>query len=112
MLLSATLILGAARPTCAQDSVRASPGLGRLGLSAVIRATLPDGRAVTGRFQGISDGHLDVRTESGITETLTLARVRTLEVRGRDTRTGAIVGGVTGLAAGIFTAATRYGRQR
>lgn len=75
---------------------------GRLGPSAVVRARLFDGRTVTGRFADVGAGRLGVHTQSGATDTLALARVQSLAVRGRHTRTGAIVGGATGLAAGIF----------
>lgn len=81
-----------------------TPGLdlGRLGPSSVIRATFADGRAVTGRYAAVGEGRLGVRSGAGRTDTLRLAQLQTLSVRGRHTRTGAIVGAAAGLAAGIY----------
>jgi len=78
------------------------PGLGRLGPTSVIRATLPDGRTLTGRYAAVGDGRLGVRADAGTTDTLQLTQLRTLSVRGRETKTGAIVGGSLGLATGLF----------
>lgn len=84
----------------AQDPRAPIPG--RLGVNSVVRATLSDGRTITGRYAALGDGRLGVRSESGATDTLTLTRIQTLAVRGRHTKTGAIIGGAAGLAAGIF----------
>ena len=78
------------------------PGLGRLGPTSVIRATLPDGRSLTGRYAAVGDGRLGVSSDAGTTDTLQLTQLRTLSVRGRHTKTGAIVGGSAGLATGLF----------
>jgi len=99
-LLLAALTLGVAGAARAQEPV-VNP-LGRLGPNTVVRATLPDGRRLVGAFQSAGMGRLGVGTPSGTTDTLTLAQIRTLEVRGRHTRTGAIVGGVAGVASGVF----------
>jgi len=78
------------------------PDLGRLGPTSVIRATLSDGRTLTGRFAAVGDGRLGVSSDAGTTDTLQLTQLRTLSVRGRNTKTGAIIGGSAGLAAGLF----------
>jgi hypothetical protein len=78
------------------------PDLGRLGPTSVIRASLPDGRTLTGRYAAVGDGRLGVRADAGTTDTLRLDQLRTLSVRGRHTKTGAIVGGSLGLATGLF----------
>jgi len=76
--------------------------LERLSHNSVVRVTLLDGRSLSGQFVGVGDGRLGVRAQSGRTDTLSLGGVQSLAVRGRHTRTGAIVGGSAGLAAGIF----------
>ena len=86
----------------AQQPDSALARVGRLETDAVVRATLPGGRTVTGVVSGSGDGRLGIRVPSGATETLTLAQIQTLSVRGRQTRTGALVGGAAGVAAGIF----------
>ena len=78
------------------------PDLGRLGPTSVIRATLPDGRTLIGRYAAVGDGRLGVSSDAGTTDTLQLTQLRTLSVRGRNTKTGAIVGGSVGLATGLF----------
>lgn len=78
------------------------PDLGRLGPTSVVRATLPDGRTVTGRYAAVGDGRIGVRAETGITDSIQIADLQALSVRGRHTRTGAIVGGSLGLAFGLF----------
>ncbi len=102
LLLPVALLLGATLPAYGQEGPPAIPQLGRLGPTSVVRATLPDGRRLTGRFVAMGDGHLGVRAESGLTDTLSLGLVRTLDLRGRHTKTGAIIGGSAGLAAGLF----------
>jgi hypothetical protein len=77
------------------------PDLGRLGPTSVIRATLPGGRTVTGRYADVGDGRIGVRAETG-TDSLRLADLQALSVRGRHTKTGAIAGGSLGLALGLF----------
>ena len=62
----------------------------------------PGGRTVTGRYAAVDDGRLGVRAESGTTDTLRLTELQALSVRGRQTKTGAIVGGSLGLAFGLF----------
>lgn len=78
------------------------PDLGRLGPTSVVRATFPDGRTFTGRYAAAGDGQIGVRAETGTTDTLRLADLQALSVRGRQTKTGAIVGGSLGLAFGLF----------
>lgn len=101
-MLPAVILLGGTRPVLGQDGPRPVPQLARLGPSAVVRATLPDGRTLTGRYASVGDGRLGVSAETGRTDTLALREIRTLAVRGRHTRTGAIVGGSAGLAAGLL----------
>ena len=50
----------------------------------------------------VGDGRLGVRGDLGPTDTLRLGELQELAVRGRQTRTGAIVGGIAGVAVGIF----------
>jgi hypothetical protein len=57
---------------------------------------------LTGRYAPIGMDRIAVLAESGVSDTLSLAGIQALAVRGRHTRTGAIVGGAAGLAAGIF----------
>lgn len=96
------LLLSRPHGAPAQAPERTLPQLGRLGPTAVVRATLPDGRRVTGRFLDAGSGRLGISRESGGADTLALAELQLLEVRGRHTRTGAIAGGIGGLAAGVF----------
>jgi hypothetical protein len=98
--LSTALLLVWVLPVSGQGAL--PDQLGRLNHNSRVRVTLLDGRALTGQFVGIGDGRLGVRAESGRTDTLSLGDVRTLAVRGRHTKTGAIVGGSAGLATGIF----------
>jgi hypothetical protein len=100
MCFAVLLCIAALAPARAQSS---SPGLtGRLGPSAVVRVTLPDGRTLTGRYALVGHDRIAVLAESGIGDTVSVAGIRTLAVRGRHTRTGALVGGAAGVAAGIF----------
>lgn len=98
--LSIALLLIRVLPVSGQEVLAGR--LGRLDSSSVVRVRLPEGRSLTGRFVGIGDGRLGVRAESGRIDTLSLGDVGTVAVRGRHTKTGAIVGGTVGLAAGIL----------
>jgi len=100
MCLAVLLCVAAVAPARAQTP---PPDLtGRLGPTAVVRVTLTDGRMLTGRYTPIGTDRIAVLAESGVSDTLSLAGIQALAVRGRHTRTGAIVGGAAGLAAGIF----------
>lgn len=78
------------------------PDLGRLRPTSVVRATLPGGTTLTGQYAAVGDGRLGIRADAGRTDTLRLAEISTLSVRGRQTKTGAIVGGSIGLAFGLL----------
>ncbi len=69
---------------------------------SVIRVILPDGQKVIGRLGFAGDGRLGIRRADNGVDSLRLDRVRGLSVRGRQTRTGAIIGGIAGAGFGIF----------
>lgn len=98
---AALLVAIAALPSRSRAQMP-GPDFGRLGPSSVVRANLPDGRTVTGRYAPLGDGRLGIRAEAGTTDTLRLAELEALSVRGRQTKTGAIVGGSLGLALGLY----------
>ena len=106
-VLRFALLLCAAGPTAA--GAQASAGtpesvLARIDSGKVIRAKLDPARTVIGAYTPIGDGRLGIRTQEGGSETLRLTELRELSVRGRHTRTGAIVGGLAGAAFGTFVA--------
>lgn len=68
----------------------------------VVRARLHSDRTVVGQYAPVGDGRLGIRTDAGTTDTLSLTALRELSVRGRHTKTGAIVGGIAGVAFGVF----------
>jgi hypothetical protein len=100
--LATLLVVFAAYPARAGAQDPAAPALDRLGPTSVVRATLPDGRTITGTYSAVGDGRLGISANAGGTDTLRLAQLRALSVRGRHTKTGAILGGTVGLAAGLF----------
>jgi hypothetical protein len=87
----------------AQSSTRTTESvLARIDSGKVIRAKLDPARTVIGAYAPVGDGRLGIRTDAGGTETLRLSEIRELSVRGRHTKTGAIVGGIAGAAFGTF----------
>ena len=75
---------------------------------AYVRARIGADRAVTGQFIPVGDGRVGIRTEIGGTDTLRLREIGELAVRGRHTKTGAILGGVAGAAFGAFVGYVAY----
>lgn len=78
--------------------------LARIETGKVVRARLDPGRTIVGVYSPLGDGRLGIRTDAGDTETLRLTDLRELSVRGRHTKTGAIIGGVAGIGLGVFVA--------
>lgn len=69
-----------------------------------VRARLAPDRTVSGHFVPVGDGRLGIRLDAGVTDTLRLADLRELSVRGRHTKAGAILGGIAGAGFGTFVA--------
>lgn len=69
-----------------------------------VRARLDPDRTISGHFVPVGDGRLGIRHDAGVTDTLRLAEVRELAVRGRHTKAGAIFGGIAGVGFGTFVA--------
>jgi hypothetical protein len=69
-----------------------------------VRARLDPDRTVSGHFVPVGDGRLGIRHDAGVTDTLRLAELRELSVRGRHTKAGAILGGIAGAGFGTFVA--------
>jgi hypothetical protein len=80
----------------------AGPTIGRVAPGAFVRARTDADRPLAGRFVPVGDGRLGIRSDQGVTDTLHLGELRELSVRGRHTKTAAIIGGIAGVAAGIF----------
>ena len=76
--------------------------LARIESGKVVRARVDSNRMVVGQYAPVGDGRLGIRTDAGITDTLLLTGLRELSVRGRHTKTGALVGGIVGVGFGIF----------
>ena len=103
LLLSALLLAGSAGPAVAQGpSSPAGTVLARIRPGSVVRARLGPEQTITGRYLPVGDGRLGVSAGRGTTDTLRLDQLRELAVRGRHTKTGAIVGGAAGVAFGAF----------
>jgi hypothetical protein len=96
------LLLAAAAPSVALPQAASTTPLTRLTPGAVIRATLVSGRIVTGRLAQLGDGRLGVRSDAGSTDSIRLDQVIQVSVRGRHTKTGAVVGGLVGIGVGVF----------
>ena len=91
----------------AAGAAQAPPGLPPLaGIASgkTIRAKTSPERTYVGAYTPVGDGRLGIRPEGGPTDTLRLSEIRELSVRGRHTKTGAIIGGVAGAAFGTFIA--------
>jgi hypothetical protein len=67
----------------------------------MLRIEARDGRRVQGRFDGLSPTGIRVSFD-GSGETVDLNQLTAVWVRGRHTKTGAIIGGVGGLGLGLF----------
>jgi hypothetical protein len=105
-----TLLLGisagvAVPPAAAQasriDTQAAAEALARLHPESVLRIESQNGRRVQGRFDGLSQTTIRVSFD-GSGESVDLDRLTAVWVRGRQTKTGAIIGGVAGLGLGLF----------
>ena len=83
------------------DTQAASAALARLHPESVVRIEAQGGRRVQGRFDGMSPTSIRV-TFDGSGESVDLDQLTAVWVRGRHTKTGAIVGGVGGLGLGLF----------
>jgi len=93
----APAILRAQAPPTPSEAV-----LARVEPGKVVRARLHSDRTVVGQYAPVGDGRLGIRTDAGTTDTLSLTALRELSVRGRHTKTGAIVGGIAGVGFGVF----------
>jgi len=99
-LISALLLSGAMGRAAGQSDPAGV--VSRIRPGAVIRARLTSEQTVTGRYVPIGDGRLGITAEPGMTDTVRLSQLRQLAVRGRHTKTGAIIGGAGGAAFGVF----------
>ena len=81
-----------------------APVLTRIEAGKYVRARLDPDRTITGHFVPVGDGRLGIRHDAGATDTLRLAELRELAVRGRHTKAGAILGGIAGVGIGTFVA--------
>ena len=103
VLLCSLFLPGATGPAPAQAGPSTSGGvLSRIRPGAMVRARLGPEQTITGKYLPIGDGRLGISADRGTTDTLRLDRLRELAVRGRHTKTGAIVGGAAGVAFGAF----------
>ena len=100
MLVAFTAALGSA----ATASAQAGPVLPPIDSGKYVRARLDPDRSVSGHFVPVGDGRLGIRRGAGLTDTLRLADLRELSVRGRHTKAGAILGGIAGAGFGTFVA--------
>ena len=69
-----------------------------------VRIQVPDLGRVQGRVGGLTASDLVLQNE-GNSRSVRLAAIDTLWVRGRATKTGAIIGAVLGIGAGVFLGA-------
>lgn len=67
----------------------------------VIRVEL-SGARVVGEYARLGDGRLGITRDNGATDTVAFNQIRTIAVRGRHTKAGAIVGGTAGAVFGAF----------
>jgi hypothetical protein len=82
------------------DTRAASEALARLHPESVLRIET-QGRRVQGRLDGLSRTSIRVSFD-GSGESVDLNQLTAVWVRGRHTKTGAIVGGIGGLGLGLF----------
>jgi hypothetical protein len=85
-------------------SAQANPVLGQIDSGKYVRARLDPDRTISGTFVAVGGGRLGIRHDAGVTDTLRLAELRELSVRGRHTKAGAILGGIAGVGFGTFVA--------
>ena len=100
ILLAAGLVGTMPGWLAAQGGVPAA--LSEVRSGAYVRARLGADRQVTGNFVPVDDGRVGIRSDQGMIDTLRLRDIGELAVRGRHTKTGAIVGGVAGVGFGLF----------
>ncbi len=75
----------------------------RLEPQTPVRVELRDGSRAQGRFDGLTPHSIRLSGAAGLTE-VELDRLTSAWVRGRQTKTGAIVGGIAGTLFGAFIA--------
>jgi hypothetical protein len=97
--LSVVLLVSATAAAQSQPAV-----LGQIDSGKYVRARLDPDRTIRGHFVPVGDGRLGIRHDAGVTDTLRLAELRELSVRGRHTKAGAILGGIAGAGFGTFVA--------
>jgi len=95
---------GALAVTATSVSAQSNPVLGQIDSGKYVRARLDPDRTISGHFIPVGDGRLGIRLDAGVTDTLRLAELRELSVRGRHTKAGAILGGIAGAGFGTFVA--------
>jgi hypothetical protein len=88
----------------AAAAAQSQPVLERIDSGKYVRARLDPDRTISGHFVPVGDGRLGIRHDAGVTDTLRLAELRELAVRGRHTKAGAILGGIAGAGFGTFVA--------
>ena len=81
-----------------------TPVITQIDAGKYVRARLDPDRTISGHFVPVGDGRLGIRHDAGVTDTLRLAELRELAVRGRHTKAGAILGGIAGVGFGTFVA--------
>ena len=106
LLVAAAVVASTPVWVAAQGSV--PPSLPDVRPGSFVRARLGAERQVSGNFVPVDDGRLGIRTDLGTTDTLALRDIGELAVRGRHTKTGAIIGGVAGAAFGAFVGYIAY----
>ena len=102
ILAAVSVALSAAATTAAGQSQ--TPVLTQIDAGKYVRARLDPDRTISGHFVPVGDGRLGIRQDAGVTDTLRLAELRELAVRGRHTKAGAILGGIAGVGFGTFVA--------
>lgn len=102
--LSRILLAGLLLLPVGSASGQANPVLGQIDPGKYVRARLDPDRTISGHFVPVGDGRLGIRHDAGATDTLRLAELRELAVRGRHTKAGAILGGIAGVGFGTFVA--------
>jgi len=90
--------------SAATASAQARPVLAQIDSGKYVRARFDPDRTVRGHFVPVGDGRLGIRRDAGVTDTLRLADLRELSVRGRHTKAGAILGVIAGAGFGTFVA--------
>jgi len=83
------------------DTQAASEALARLHPESMVRIEAQGGRRVQGRFEALSPTSIRVSFD-GSRESVDLNHLTAVWVRGRRTKTGAIIGGAAGLALGLY----------